>query len=39
MARVLLVDDEPSVRAALKELVQSRGCLDLGPALVLAVGR
>ena len=25
MARVLLVDDEPSVRAALKELVQSRG--------------
>ncbi len=25
MARVLLVDDEPSVRAALKELVQGRG--------------
>jgi two-component system response regulator AtoC len=25
MARVLLVDDEPSVRAALKELVQARG--------------
>jgi two-component system response regulator AtoC len=25
MARVLLVDDEPSVRAALRELVQSRG--------------
>jgi two-component system response regulator AtoC len=25
MARVLLVDDEPSVRAALKELVQERG--------------
>jgi two-component system response regulator AtoC len=25
MARVLLVDDEPSVRAALKELVESRG--------------
>jgi DNA-binding NtrC family response regulator len=34
MARVLLVDDEPSVRAALRELVQSRGW----EALVAASG-